>query len=296
MARSAVADIGRIEELAATDEPITSLYRPLESPDGIVRLKLFSSGGVLAFGGAADVRAPRREGRRRAPVRDHARGPRPGVDLRLRPPGRRREHRAGPRPVPRRVPRRVAGRARGRRPQRARARRDPDRAAGLDHPRDRQVPAPGRHRLLGLLHRADADSATPTSPGCWSGCSTRGSIPTARDEDAAERLGRDDRGGARRRPQPRRGPDPAQLPVASCGRSCAPTTSSPAPDGKPHPYLSFKLDSVADPGAAAAEAAVRDLRLLAARRGRPPARRQGRPRRPALVGPAARTSAPRSSA
>ncbi len=47
VARSAVADIGRVEELAATDEPITSLYRPLESPEGIVRLKLFSSGGVL---------------------------------------------------------------------------------------------------------------------------------------------------------------------------------------------------------------------------------------------------------
>ena len=47
VARSAVADIGRIEELAGNDEPITSLYRPLESPEGIVRLKLFSSGGVL---------------------------------------------------------------------------------------------------------------------------------------------------------------------------------------------------------------------------------------------------------
>ncbi len=47
MARSAVADIARIEELASTDEPITSLYRPLESPEGMVRLKLFSSGDVL---------------------------------------------------------------------------------------------------------------------------------------------------------------------------------------------------------------------------------------------------------
>ena len=47
VARSAVADIGRIEELANTDEPITSLYRPLETPEGMVRLKLFSSGGVL---------------------------------------------------------------------------------------------------------------------------------------------------------------------------------------------------------------------------------------------------------
>ena len=47
VARSAVADINRIEELACTDEPITSLYRPLEAPDGIVRLKLFSAGGLL---------------------------------------------------------------------------------------------------------------------------------------------------------------------------------------------------------------------------------------------------------
>jgi glutamate dehydrogenase len=47
VARSAVADIARIEELATSDEPMTSLYRPLEAPEGIVRLKLFSSGDVL---------------------------------------------------------------------------------------------------------------------------------------------------------------------------------------------------------------------------------------------------------
>jgi len=47
VARSAVADIARIEELASTEDPITSLYRPLEAPEGIVRLKLFSAGGVL---------------------------------------------------------------------------------------------------------------------------------------------------------------------------------------------------------------------------------------------------------
>ena len=34
VARSAVADIGRIEELVSTDEPLTSLYRPLETPRG----------------------------------------------------------------------------------------------------------------------------------------------------------------------------------------------------------------------------------------------------------------------
>ena len=42
----------------------------------------------------------------------------------------------------------------------------------------------------------------------------------------------------------------------------------------------------ADPARAAAEAALRDLRALAAGGGRAPARRLGRPRRPALVGPA----------
>ena len=43
VARSAVADIGRIEELGAANEPIMSLYRPLEAPAGLVRCKLFSA-------------------------------------------------------------------------------------------------------------------------------------------------------------------------------------------------------------------------------------------------------------
>ncbi len=47
VARSAVVDIGRIEELKSSHEPIMSLYRPLEAQEGLVRCKLFSSGGVL---------------------------------------------------------------------------------------------------------------------------------------------------------------------------------------------------------------------------------------------------------
>ncbi|MGA2924663.1 MAG: NAD-glutamate dehydrogenase [Solirubrobacteraceae bacterium] len=46
LARSAVADIGRIEELAGTGQPILSLYRPLELQAGMVRCKLFSGVGV----------------------------------------------------------------------------------------------------------------------------------------------------------------------------------------------------------------------------------------------------------
>jgi glutamate dehydrogenase len=47
LARFAVGDIERIEELHSGREPIISLYRPLEAPQGLIRVKLFSSGGVL---------------------------------------------------------------------------------------------------------------------------------------------------------------------------------------------------------------------------------------------------------
>jgi glutamate dehydrogenase len=47
VARSAVSDIGRIEQLGSGTGPIMSLYRPFEAAEGLVRCKLFSSGGVL---------------------------------------------------------------------------------------------------------------------------------------------------------------------------------------------------------------------------------------------------------
>jgi glutamate dehydrogenase len=46
VARSAVADIGRIDELASSGGPIISLYRPLEAEEGAVRCKLFSAGEI----------------------------------------------------------------------------------------------------------------------------------------------------------------------------------------------------------------------------------------------------------
>jgi len=46
VARSAVADIRRIDELAETGGPIMSLYRPLEAAVGLVRCKVFSAGEV----------------------------------------------------------------------------------------------------------------------------------------------------------------------------------------------------------------------------------------------------------
>ncbi|MGO9792518.1 MAG: NAD-glutamate dehydrogenase [Solirubrobacteraceae bacterium] len=45
-ARSAVADIARIQELAQRSDPILTLYRPLEAPEGSIRCKLFSRVGI----------------------------------------------------------------------------------------------------------------------------------------------------------------------------------------------------------------------------------------------------------
>ena len=66
---------------------------------------------------------------------------------------------------------------------------------------------------------------------------------------------------------------------------CAPTTSRRARGQAPEVLPLAEDGAVGDPRPARAAAEVRDLRLLAAGRGRAPALRRGRPRRPALVGP-----------
>jgi glutamate dehydrogenase len=47
--RSAVADIGRIEELSQPDDLALRLYRPLEAPQGALRAKVFRAGPPLAL-------------------------------------------------------------------------------------------------------------------------------------------------------------------------------------------------------------------------------------------------------
>src|SRR5205807_7431106 len=47
LARSAVADIGRIEELAKSDGLVMRLYRQLEAEEGVLRCKLFTARPVL---------------------------------------------------------------------------------------------------------------------------------------------------------------------------------------------------------------------------------------------------------
>jgi glutamate dehydrogenase len=46
VARSAVADIARLEQLTTEEGPIINLYKPLEADEGVVRCKLFSRRGI----------------------------------------------------------------------------------------------------------------------------------------------------------------------------------------------------------------------------------------------------------
>ena len=120
----------------------------------------------------------------------------------------------------------------------------------------------------------------PTRPttGSWS--------PSTRSSRA--------RGRARRGHQPRRGPDPAR----SAPRRRGDAAHELLPGGagrRAQAVAARQARPGADPRPAAPAADVRDLRLLAPCRGRPPARR-ARSRAAACAGPtAARTSAPRSS-
>ena len=154
VARSAVADIARIEELAddrrADHQPVPAARgaRGDRAPQAV------QLGRRAAVRRAADARAPGRQGGRRASLRDHAgrrQARRGSTTSACRPIAE--NTRAGPRPPARRVPRRVAGRARGRRPERPGPRRHPDR------PRRCRSSA----RWPSTCARAGSASRTPTS-------------------------------------------------------------------------------------------------------------------------------------
>ena len=240
-----------------------------------------------ALGHAAAVREHGRGRGRRAALLDHPARPRLGLDLRLRPDLRRRRRpgdRRRARGLPGRVHPRLARRGRERRLQPARAPGAPRLARDDRAARDRALPAPGRHHLQRPLRRAGAGRAS------------RGRAPAGRAVPRALRprgpRARRGRGGscsASGRPST---PSRASTTTASCAtsstwcrRCCAPTTSS-APRTAPRSCGCPSSSTRAAPLAAAAAPALRDLRLLPARGGRAPARRQGGPRRAALVGPA----------
>ena len=152
--------------------------------------------------------------------------------------------------------------------------------------RVREVHAPDRLPAVAGVRRVDARRAS------------RHRADAGRALQAALRS---DAGGARavagdrQDPADRRRARPRRQPV---GRPRAPAVPDADPRHDAHELLAHRrrrappglpvvqVRSVEGAGTARAPADVRDLRLFAALRGSPPARRQGRARRPALVGPA----------
>ena len=218
--RSAVADIGRIEELPArTDLLACSLYRPLEAPAGALRAQAVprrAAAGAVRH--AADVREHGRRGRRRAALRGHARAT-------ARPSGsttsastysgaRGAPDRRDARGLPGRLRPRLARRRRERRLQPARPARRADLARG--RPCCARSPATCARRGTTFSDRyveqalvAHPRDRPPARRAVLARASTRSGPTRARGRrgspSAIER-------GDRRGREPRPGPDPAQLP------------------------------------------------------------------------------------
>ena len=234
----------------------------------------------------ADARAHGPARARGAAVPDRARVGRSDLDARLRARHRRRrgrdrrrrrDLRGGVRP-------RLLGRGRERRLQPPGARRAPHRRRDRGAARLREVPAADRLPALAGFHRADAGR----EPG--DRAHARQSLPVALRSREGRRGGRRppgerDRAGARQGGQPERGPGAAAVPRApprdEPHQLLAPRRGRPAAD-----VPLVQVRPVEGARAPRPEADVRDLRVLGAVRGRAPARRQGRARRPALVRPA----------
>ena len=109
----------------------------------------------------------------------------------------------------------------------------------------------------------------------------------ARDPGAGRPRGPDQE-CARRGREPRPRPDPPLLPDPHPGDPAHELLPARGRRAAPQALPLAQARAVGDPGPAGAPAEVRDLRLLAAGRGRAPALRRGRPRWPALVGPTRR--------
>ena len=250
---------------------------------------------AVAVAGAADADLDGRRGPRRAAVR--ARRARPAdVRLRVRPPVRTRAARPDARPVPGRHPGGLGRLQRDRRVQLPRPRRRADLAAGDRAARVREVHEAGQLALRRRLHRGGA--ARQHRHRAAAVAAVRGAVRPGEERPrrpgrGPHRPGRGDRGAdqarAGRRGQPRPRPDPALVPHPHQGDPAHQLLPGRRVGvRRPAPLHVVQARAVGDPRPARASAAVRDLRVLPARRGRAPAVRRGGPRWPALVRPSRR--------
>ncbi len=281
-ARRHPAHRGAARERRPRDQPVPAARgRPADAPREAVPRRPRAD----ALGRAAAVREHGRRGRRRAALPDRAARRRRRLDLRLRAHllGRGRpRHGRRARELPGHVRARVARRRRERRLQPARAGRGAHVAGDHGAARDREVPPAGAHHLQRPLRGAGA--RLPPRDRAAAGGAVPGPLrPAPRRPRGRGRGGRPDRGGDRRGREPRPGPDPADVPRRD-PRDAAHELLPLGPDGGGRASV-LQARPLEPPLAAAAAAALRDLRLLAAHRGRPPARRRGRARRHPLVRP-----------
>ena len=182
------------------------------------------------------------------------------------------------------------------------ARRRADLAAGDGAARLREVHAPGQHarsrRTTSRTRCAQRRHHPAAGRSCSRPASTRASsdVPADARPDARVEESRTASPRARRRGQPRPRPDPALLPDPHQGDAAHQLLPARPTTGGAARLHVVQARAVGDPRPAGAAAAVRDLRLLAAGRGRPPALRRRSPA-VACAGPTdATTSAPRCSA
>ena len=222
-------------------------------------------------------------------------GPRWIKHFRLRTPDARHDDRIGPKPVRGRVPRGPRRRDRRRRLQSPRPRGRPVVARSESAARVQPVPASGRNALQPGVHRGRTRRASRSRPrarravrrAARSVDRGTGATPIASSTSCAP--------ASTRSPASTRTASCAAC-STSCSRRCARTGSRPGRRRTAADASCSSSTRTRVPDCPAPAADVRDLRVLAARRGRAPARR-ARSRAAASAGrTAAKTSAPRSSA
>ena len=298
--RPGAVDLGRLEASSATARHSTvALYQPADAGPARRRLKVFRVGPPLSLSEVLPMLSlDGRRGRRRAALRA-----RPGrraasyiYDFGLR-------YAAGDAARGRAAScsRTPFARGLGRRRRESTASTRWCCAAGLTWRQATVLRAYAKYLRQGGtavragLHRGRAARATSTSPARSSRCSrrasTRGRDGAGRRRRGARRaesseIDEPDRRRPRRRGQPRPRPDPALLPRRSSGPTLRTNYFQPDADGRPQVlHLAQARARRRSPTCPSPRPQFEIFVYSPAGRGRAPALRRGRPRRPALVRP-----------